>query len=213
MLWQKPANFMPQPKINLMNKFQLCLSRWLVARTLKMNFAPPNLRKFKLFWAAQAPIFGSICRLCWVGKCYESTYTRGGVFLSKSKSIIFLSSELHIWPGPKLLLSVAARCSCQFPCPPSSRTFSLHACKVTHQKKYSHSKRTFNIYFVNVPSQRADSTRDNVIPETSSSARRKFLSYSFMVHARSFSLTLILTGRVPHAEQPACRVTGHINNC
>lgn len=84
----------------------------------------------------------------------------------------------------------------------------------SHQKKYSHSKRTFNIYFVNVPSQHADSTRDNVIPETSSSARRKFLSYSFMaLHARSFSLTLILTGRVPHAEQPACRVTGHINNC
>lgn len=172
-----------------------------------MNFAPPNLRKFKLFWAAPAPIFGSICRLCWVGKCYESTYTRGGVFLSKSKSIIFLSSELHIWPGPKLLLSAAARCSCQFPCPPLAPFLCTPA--KSHQKKYSHSKRTFNIYFVNVPSQHADSTRDNVIPETSSSARRNsFLILLWYMRAPFLSLSSLLAGcRTPNSPHAGSQVT------
>lgn len=147
---------MPQPKINLMNKFQLCLSRWLVARKLKMNFAPPNLRKFKLFWASPAPIYFWHMRL---GKCYEVLIQEAAFsFQSQSQLFFFPLRELHIWLWGQ-------NCFCQLILLPNSHAHSascpLHlffARRVTPEKIYSHSKRTFNIYFVNVPSQRADST-------------------------------------------------------
>jgi hypothetical protein len=60
----------------------------------------------------------------------------------------------HLAVRPKLLLSADALL-------PISMLIAPFLCTPreveSHQKKYSHSKRTFNIYFVNVPSQRADS--------------------------------------------------------
>lgn len=195
---------MPQPKINLMNKFQLCLSRWLVARTLKMNFAPPNLGKFKLFWGTYIFLRHMPGQMLW------STYTRGGVFLSKSKSIIFLSfSEPRAFgcdAAPKLLLSAAAAMLL-----PISMMLSVPRTFESHQKKYIPIQNALLIFILWMCRVSALTAHwDNVIPKSSSSVRRKFLSYSWRALTVHWVRAPFLSW---YAAQPVCRVTVHINNC
>jgi hypothetical protein len=62
-----------------------------------MNFAPPNLRKFKLFRAAPAPIFLAYARL---GKCYEVLIQEAAFFFQSQSQLFFF----------------APRASCTFGC-------------------------------------------------------------------------------------------------